>query len=151
MTGDDVDLPRFERSFLGCGSRLTRIGSGAVGGKAAGLCRVERKVLPRLDDSEFLGFEVDVPHAVILTTEVFDAFVRRNAIEDFVLGEHPDDHIAHVFQKADMPAEYVGDLRALIGEVHTPPRRSVVKPPRRRPRPPVCRGLRHKDDSQQRY
>jgi len=120
MTGDDFDLPRFERSFLGCGSRLTRIGSGEIGGKAAGLCRVEREVLSRLDKSEFLGFEVDVPHAVVLTTEVFDAFIHRNGIKDFVLGEHPDEHIAHAFQKAEMPAEYVGDLRALISEVHTP-------------------------------
>jgi hypothetical protein len=120
MTGDDNDLPRFQRSFFDCEDRLTRIGSGAVGGKAAGLCRVQREVLNRIELEDLVGFEVAVPRAVVLTTEVFDAFIDRNGIAEFVLGDHPDDHIAHEFQKAEMPAEYVGDLRALVSDVHTP-------------------------------
>ena len=31
-----------------------------------------------------------------------------------------DDRIAHAFQQADLPAELVGDLRALVEQVHTP-------------------------------
>lgn len=120
MTGDGHVPPPFERSFYGCVSRLTRIGSGAIGGKAAGLCRVERKVVSKLGTDEFPGFEVAVPRAVVLTTEVFDAFIRRNGLEIFAREEHPDDRVAHAFQNADLPAEFVGDLRSLISEVHSP-------------------------------
>ena len=120
MTGGGYALPRFERGAFADGSRLTRIGSGAIGGKAKGLFRVEREVLSRLDGDAFPGFEVAVPSAVILTTEVFDSFIQRNGLSDFVLRDHSDDHIAHAFQRAELPAEYVGDLRALVGEVHTP-------------------------------
>ena len=120
MTEGDLSVPRFERMFFDCDDRLTRLGSGAIGGKASGLCRVEQNVLSRLGSHEFPGFEVEVPRTVVLTTEVFDAFLKRNRLADYVLGDHPDDRIAHAFQQADLPAEYVGDLRALISDVHTP-------------------------------
>jgi hypothetical protein len=120
MTEGGSVLPRFERSFYGCKSRLTRIGSGPIGGKATGLHRVEREVLSRLTDNDFPGFDVTIPRAVVLTTDVFDAFIRRNGLGRFAIEDHPDDRIAHAFQKADLPAEYVGDLRSLISEVHSP-------------------------------
>jgi len=120
VTEGDLSVPHFERKFFDCDDRLTRLGSGAIGGKASGLRRVEQNVVSRLGGHEFPGFEVEVPHTVVLTTEVFDAFMKRNRLADYVLGDHPDDRIAHAFQQADLPAEYVGDLRALISDVHTP-------------------------------
>jgi hypothetical protein len=113
-------LPRFDRVFFGGDHRLTRIGSGGIGGKASGLDRVERDVVSRFDPDEFPGFEVTVPHAVVLTTDVFDAFMSQNRLTEFAFDAHVDAHIAQAFQRAEIPAEYVGDLRALISDVHTP-------------------------------
>lgn len=120
MTRDAAAVPRFERDFTGGRHRLTRIGNGAIGGKAEGLRRVEADVLSRLEPDAVPGFTVEIPRAVILTTEVFDSFVGRNGLAPETLAGSSDDRIAHAFQRAELPAEWVGDLRALISDVHTP-------------------------------
>jgi len=114
------DVPRFDREFFGAESSLTRIGDGALGGKASGLLRVREEILSKLDPEEFPYIEVAVPTATVLTTEVFDKFIERNALEDIANSDLSDDRIAHAFQQAELPAEHVGDLRGLIASVHTP-------------------------------
>lgn len=110
----------FERRFFDDRHRLTRIGAGSMGGKASGLLQVEENILSKLDADDFPGFEVVIPHAVVLGTGVFDRFIERNGLAGLVDGASSDDHIAHAFQRAELPAEVVGDLRALIADVHTP-------------------------------
>ena len=51
---------------------------------------------------------------------MFDAFIKRNKLTDIAYSDEPDDRIAHAFQKADLPFEILGDLRALISQVNTP-------------------------------
>jgi len=114
------DIPRFDREFFDAKNTFTRIGSGALGGKASGLLRVREEILSRLDPKELPYIEVSVPTATVLTTELFDSFIRRNHLEDIAGSDLADDRIAHAFQQAELPAEHVGDLRALISCVHTP-------------------------------
>jgi hypothetical protein len=113
-------LPRFDREFFEGAHALTTIGVGELGGKASGLRLVQESVLSRLDPDEFPFIEVTVPKAVILTTDVYDRFMERNDLAGIAHSEMPDDRIAHAFQRADLPAELVGDLRALISAVHSP-------------------------------
>ncbi len=120
MTPDAHALPRFSRDFEVGTSALSRIGQGELGGKASGLLRVQHEVLAELGGNEFPYIEVRVPSAVILTTEVFERFMERNDLETVAFSDAPDDRIAHAFQRAELPAEFVGDLRALISAVHTP-------------------------------
>jgi hypothetical protein len=117
---DASEVPRFEGDFFGSGHGFTRIGRGALGGKATGLLRAREEILSRLDPEDHPYIEVEVPTTTILTTDLFDAFIERNHLEDFTTSDLPDDRIANAFQKADLPAEFVGDLRALISCVHTP-------------------------------
>jgi len=114
------DVPRFDREFFGTENTFTRIGDGALGGKASGLLRVREEILSKLDPDEFPYIEVAVPTATVLTTKIFDSFIDRNKLEDIASSDLPDDRIAHAFQQAELPAEHVGDLRALISSVHTP-------------------------------
>jgi hypothetical protein len=113
-------VPRFDREFFGAESTFTRIGDGALGGKASGLLRVRQEILSKLDPDEFPYIEVSVPTATVLTTDLFDSFIERNHLEDVLASDLPDDRIAHSIQKAELPAEHVGDLRGLISNVHTP-------------------------------
>jgi hypothetical protein len=113
-------LPRFDREFFEGAHALTTIGVGELGGKAAGLRLVQDAVLSRLGPEEFPFIEVTVPKAVILTTDVYDRFMERNDLTGIAHSEMPDDRIAHAFQQAELPAELVGDLRALISGVHSP-------------------------------
>jgi hypothetical protein len=120
MMVDESAVPRFDREFFGAENAFTRIGDGALGGKASGLLRVREEILSRLDPQEFPYIEVAVPTATVLTTELFDSFIKRNHLEDIASSDLPDDRIAHAFQQAELPAEHVGDLRGLISCVHTP-------------------------------
>jgi hypothetical protein len=56
----------------------------------------------------------------VITSTLFDAFLERNLLRETARSDLPDDRMAHAFQKADLPVELVGDLRALTEEVHTP-------------------------------
>jgi len=119
-TPGDNQLPRFERQFFDAAESSTRIGRGAIGGKAAGLERVRRDILPRLDPAAHPQFRLSVPRMTVLTTGLFERFMERNGLYPVALSDAPDERIAHAFQQGDLPAEYVGDLLALIRDVHTP-------------------------------
>jgi len=113
-------VPQFGRRFFGADDTFTRIGTGALGGKAEGLLRVHRDILPALDAGEFPGIEVAVPTLTVLATDCFEAFMRLNDLDPLAFSEEPDGRIAHAFQRAELPPEILGDLRALIARVHTP-------------------------------
>ena len=120
MAAEASHLPEFGRDFLGADQTFTRIGGGDYGGKAAGLDLVREKVLARLSPDEFPDIEIAGPTLTVLTTELFDSFMERNGIHPTALTDDPDDRIALAFQSAELPAEFVGDLRSLITSVHTP-------------------------------
>ncbi len=56
----------------------------------------------------------------VLTTAVFDSFMRRNNLYEAISEDLSDEQIARCFLQADFPAEYTGDLMALITTVKTP-------------------------------
>jgi hypothetical protein len=116
----DLRIPAFGRDFFGSGHTFSRIGRGQVGGKARGLVSVRNALDSQRRRGGFLDVDVSIPRSIVLTTEVFDDFIRRNDLLEIALSDLPDDRIAHAFQKAEFPAEFVGDLHALIENVHVP-------------------------------
>jgi hypothetical protein len=119
-SSDRTDLPQFGRDFATATAALTRIGAGQIGGKAAGLQLIHERILGALAPGEFPEFDVGVPKLAVLTTDLFDSFLKRNRIEIERLADQPDDRIAHALQQADLPAEYVGDLWGIADQVRTP-------------------------------
>lgn len=115
-----TEVPRFDRDFSETGAVVTRIGSGELGGKANGLRLIHDRIVPGFDDQGLEGFTVTVPTFTVLATDLFDAFVERNRLGSLADADLPDDRIAHAFQRAELPAELVGDLRALIAYLHRP-------------------------------
>jgi len=117
---DQRSLARFDRRFFTSDDRFTFIGSGEIGGKAHGLARM-RDIL----DSEFknpagTAVAVRIPRLTVVTTEFFDLFMTQNDLYETAYSATRDDLIAHAFMEADLPAQLVGDLRALVEQVHTP-------------------------------
>jgi hypothetical protein len=114
------DVQPFGREFGEGGDDFSRIGAGLLGGKATGLLRIRDEILQRLEADSFPYITVVVPTLTVLTTDLFSAFMEQNKLFALANSELSDDRIAHAFQRAELPAEYVGDLRALIARVHTP-------------------------------
>jgi len=97
-----------------------RIGHGELGGKARGLVLIREALRSQLDPAAFPGMTIDIPVMAVLCTDVFTTFIERNHLQEVAASDLPDDRIAHAFQKADLPIDVLGSLRALVGEVHTP-------------------------------
>jgi len=120
ITVSTDQLIPFDRHNLDAHEAFTYIGNGAIGGKASGLAFIRNILARHFDDKSFPGIAVDIPHLTVLTTDVFERFMERNRLYDSLADDLSDDYIAHLFQKAELPAELVGDLRALIISVTTP-------------------------------
>jgi len=116
----DQLLPFNREGFLNSEHKITYIGSGAIGGKAHGLAKINHIIQNDLNGSRFPGIEVSIPAMTVIRTDVFDAFMTRNKLYKIALTDLPDERIAHAFQKADLPFDILGDLRALISQVTTP-------------------------------
>jgi hypothetical protein len=114
------ELPHFTRDLFGTSDRMTAIGAGAIGGKAAGL-KAARDILADLfPEGTYRGIEVTIPSLAVIGTDVFDAFIAKNSLYDTLDDGMSDDRIALAFQKTEFPVTHVGDLRGLVEKVKTP-------------------------------
>jgi len=114
------NLIPFNRIFFNSGNKFTTIGSGALGGKAKSLAFIHNFLESSSELKEFSQIEISIPNLTVIRTDVFDTFLKRNNLFDTAYSDEPDDRIANAFQKAVLPIEIIGDLRALVSEVHTP-------------------------------
>lgn len=113
-------LSRFDRSFFSGSDRFTFIGAGELGGKAHGLSRIKGILESSVGNSFAPDVAVNIPTLTVVTTELFDAFMKQNDLYGAIGPDDTDEMIAHRFQQADLPVTLVGDLRALVQQVHTP-------------------------------
>ncbi|MGE5357961.1 MAG: PEP/pyruvate-binding domain-containing protein [Bacteroidales bacterium] len=115
-----LDVPRFDRAFFSGAHPFTRIGDGAYGGKASGLLFIHADLVSGFPASAFPPFAVSIPRLVVLATDVFDRFLAQNNLREVAHSDASDTRIANAFQRAQLPVDLVGDLRALVEQVHTP-------------------------------
>jgi hypothetical protein len=120
MAGLQPSLTPFQRQFFDPEKRLTTIGAGGIGGKAHGLAFISEVLREKFRAADFPTIEVAIPTLTVIRTAAFDAFLARNDLFGIANSDEPDDRIAHAFQKADLPVELLGDLRALVQQVRQP-------------------------------
>lgn len=113
-------LPVFRRASWEGGEVFTRLGTGGIGGKAAGLLLLQKEFLPHLDREDFPGLQIGLPRSVVIGTSMFEAFMDLNDLWDLVGKGPSDERIADAFRRAHLPPELVGDLRDLVSQIHTP-------------------------------
>jgi len=112
--------PAFDRRFLGSDENFTVIGSGELGGKATGLASIKRILAEHCPPGTFPDVDISIPTLTVIGTDVFEQFLALNDLHALALSDEPDGHIAHRFQRAELPPTIVGDLRALVERSHTP-------------------------------
>ena len=115
-----LQVGSFNRRFMDPTIPVSRIGRGSLGGKAQGLPLLREALRSGLNAIDFPDITIDIPVMTVLCTEVFSAFIQLNHFDTDALSSLPDERIAQTFQKADLPFEILGDLRALIDQVHFP-------------------------------
>ncbi len=115
-----TSLPEFKREFFDSTERITVMGSGSLGGKAHGLAFIHDFTRNRFEHSRFPRFSVSIPVMTVIATDFFDQFMQMNDLRELALSDASDAHIANAFQRASLPPELTGDLRALIATINTP-------------------------------
>jgi hypothetical protein len=115
-----ADVPRFDRRLFRGPESYSAIGSGALGGKAAGLLLAHEVLDGRPEWLRYPALEVGIPRLTVLATDLFDAFVERNRLLDAVAGGTDDRPLATAFVRAELPEECVGDLWELAREARSP-------------------------------
>jgi hypothetical protein len=110
----------FQRKFFNADSDFTYIGSGSLGGKAQGLVRINSIIKEKFDSSLFQEISVSIPRMTVITTELFEEFMRLNHLHDQFDSNTLDERIAHAFQTSHLPPKIAGDLYALISQVKSP-------------------------------
>jgi hypothetical protein len=113
-------VPPFGRRFFASGDAISAIGTGGLGGKASGLVKAHAALLARPAALRWPELTIGVPTAAVLATDVFDAFVSRNRLADLIADDPGDRALAIAFQRADLPAEVVGDLWEVVRQVRQP-------------------------------
>lgn len=110
----------FNRFFFDSSHPATFIGTGSSGGKAQSLQRTNEILASQFNNADFPQIKVNIPTFTVIRTDIFDAFMKSNNLYEISLSQQSDERISHAFQKADLPFNILGDLRALVNEVHTP-------------------------------
>jgi len=116
-------VPPFDRHFFASDRVVSRIGTGALGAKAERLAAMQQILAAELPPGRWRGVELGIPRMVVLATDAYDAFLARNHLDETALAALctlPDERIAHAFLHASLPADLVGDLRALAEHAHAP-------------------------------
>jgi len=113
-------VPRFARRLFDPDRRISRIGDGPLGGKARGLVTAAAILADRRAELALPGIAFDVPALVVLAADAFDAFLDRNDLRPLLAEEPSDESLGLAFRRATLPAEWLGDLRAVAEHARCP-------------------------------
>lgn len=117
---ESADLSPFDRKFFDSKEEFTYIGNGELGGKAHGLAFIKKILAEKLDSTKYKNITVSIPRLTVITTDMFDSFMKKNNLYETAYSDSHDEVIANEFLKGSMPMDLAGDLMALISKVHTP-------------------------------
>lgn len=96
------------------------IGKGEIGGKAKGLAFIYDYLKNSGEINSIPEIEVVIPQLTILTTSVFDEFMKINNLYEWVQSREDDVVIANEFLKANLPPDILGELREIVSSTETP-------------------------------
>jgi hypothetical protein len=117
---NQIQVTQFLRENQGPSKQISRIGEGALGGKARGLAFLSKLLSTYLTDEMTPGIHITLPRSIVLSTDIFDAYITQNHILDPTLFDLPDERITAKFMDASLPPTVLGDLRAFIRNTRKP-------------------------------
>ncbi len=110
----------FHRESFGPHVRLSRIGTGALGGKARGLVFMSKLLSRHMGPEMLRGLNITVPRTIVLSTEVFEKFLKQNSLDIEELINLPDERIAAKFIESSLPPTVLGDIRSFVRNTKKP-------------------------------
>lgn len=99
---------------------FSRIGRGSIGGKARGLSFLNLLVNSYDLHLKFENVIIKVPSVIILGTDVFESFMRKNKLFKKVMDLHDDETIQQTFLEAEFPNDISEQLYDYLEIVKQP-------------------------------
>jgi CheY-like chemotaxis protein len=97
-----------------------QIGGGSLGGKARGLAFIRHLLHQKRIGRRYPNIRIGVPATLVLTTEIFDNFLRDNDLLDLALHGTNDDDMVRRFLEAPFPIPLIDKLLGFLQEVRYP-------------------------------
>ena len=97
-----------------------QIGGGSLGGKARGLAFIRHLLHQRSVTRRFPGIRIAVPPTLVLTTDLFDNFLRENNLLKLAIHSTDDQEIVRRFLAAPLPIAVIDKLLDFLQEVRYP-------------------------------
>ena len=110
----------FKRDRFDHYSNFARIGQGSLGGKGRGLAFIDSIIKKNPEFDNFEGVSVQIPHTVVLCTDIFDEFMKENKLYPIALSSCSDEEILQHFLAATLPRRLAFDFYALFDVIEGP-------------------------------
>ncbi len=93
---------------------FARIGDGALGGKGRGLAFIDSFLKRHKLDQKYKEISITIPRTVVLSTEVFDEFIEKHNLINFVARTKDDNKILNEFIEKPLPQWVLEDIQAFL-------------------------------------
>ncbi len=113
-------VARFDPETYSDAIGFARLGEGSLGGKARGLAFLNSVLQKYALYDRHSEVRIVIPRTVVVATDYFDEFIRRNGLESIILAELPDEDVLAEFVSSQLPDRLVEELRAYIRTVDRP-------------------------------
>jgi len=107
-------IAKFEKTTYDKYSVFSRIGEDSIGGKARGLAFVNSLIKDKKLFSRYNDVVITIPRTVVLCTDVFDEFMKKNDLYKIGLSDLADEKILRYFTKAKLPGWIYQDIIAFL-------------------------------------
>jgi Phosphoenolpyruvate synthase/pyruvate phosphate dikinase len=99
---------------------FSRIGKGSLGGKGRGLAfiamEMEANNIARKHEEVYLS----IPRTVVITTEIFDRFLKLNGLDKLTFLNDSDSEILRLFLSGKLPEDFEEDLKVILSVISSP-------------------------------
>ena len=117
---NQASITSFSRKIDDPYVKITRIGDGALGGKARGLAFLAKIISKYIAEDMFPNLKITIPRSIVLSSDIFDKFMKHNDLNNLDFYHLSDERISTKFIEKDLPATILGDLRSFIRKSRKP-------------------------------
>ncbi len=114
-------ISEFHRESFDLKNSFARVGAGSLGGKARGLGFLNSLMSQSGIVDRFEDVHIEVPSAIVVATDAFDAFLTQNDLESYAMTSTDDEELQRRFLEAEsFPSDILEQLSTFLEIVHVP-------------------------------
>ena len=99
---------------------FARMGNGSLGGKGRGLAFIALEMKAASMRKRYSGIYVSIPRTVVISTEIFDQFMKLNGFMPGDFTDKPDSEVLTRILSGRLPDEFEKDLRKIVEVITVP-------------------------------